>query len=266
MKKINFTEDGGFPLEQEVLDMLQSSYLDILQSYLGHIGVLEVGKYILTGCKIVGANITPGYMYIDGALCYFDGAVGTLATKIIKVVQTTSAAFENGTNPMVFTQTFAQVNAGGTALSEFVRFFPVSDSNYVHTDNNFTTALLTKLNGIQTAAQKNVQSDYNVANPLSDAFIKNMPEIVTPLYRGEATGLSMATGSTSTSIEIAFPSVGTAEYIVLGNLKGPGGSFQNAISFHLFSYTDTRFIISLKSDITLGYSNLTFQFVLMPKT
>ena len=53
----------------------------------------------------------------------------------------------------------------------------VSDANYVHTDNNFTTAEKTKLNGIASGAEVNVQSDWNVTNTSSDAFIKNKPSI-----------------------------------------------------------------------------------------
>lgn len=55
----------------------------------------------------------------------------------------------------------------------------VSDANYVHTDNNFTTALKGKLDGIATGAEANVQSDWNVADTSSDAFIKNKPSIPT---------------------------------------------------------------------------------------
>lgn len=55
----------------------------------------------------------------------------------------------------------------------------VSDANYVHTDNNFTTSLNDKLNGIATGAEANVQSDWNVTDTTSDAFIKNKPAIPT---------------------------------------------------------------------------------------
>ena len=55
----------------------------------------------------------------------------------------------------------------------------VSDANYVHTDNNFTTALKNKLNGIATGAEVNVQSDWDTTDTSSDAFIKNKPAIPT---------------------------------------------------------------------------------------
>ena len=55
----------------------------------------------------------------------------------------------------------------------------VSDSAYVHTDNNFTNADATKLSGIQAGAEVNVQSDWNEADNTADDYIKNKPTIPT---------------------------------------------------------------------------------------
>ena len=51
----------------------------------------------------------------------------------------------------------------------------VQDSDYVHTDNNFTDELKNKLEGIEDGAEVNVQSDWNENNPNSDSYIKNRP-------------------------------------------------------------------------------------------
>lgn len=51
----------------------------------------------------------------------------------------------------------------------------VTDANYVHTDNNFTTTLKDKLDGIAAGAEVNVQSDWTVTATSSDAYIKNKP-------------------------------------------------------------------------------------------
>lgn len=55
----------------------------------------------------------------------------------------------------------------------------VSDSSYVHTDNNYTTAEKNKLSGIAAGAEVNVQVDWNNTTSSSDAFIKNKPLKVT---------------------------------------------------------------------------------------
>lgn len=51
----------------------------------------------------------------------------------------------------------------------------VQDANYVHTDNNFTTAEKTKLSGIEAGAQANVQSNWNETDSSSDSYIQNKP-------------------------------------------------------------------------------------------
>ena len=51
----------------------------------------------------------------------------------------------------------------------------VSDSNYVHTDNNYTTNDKKKLDGIESGAEVNVQSDWNATS--GDAVILNKPTI-----------------------------------------------------------------------------------------
>ena len=51
------------------------------------------------------------------------------------------------------------------------------DANYVHTDNNYTTAEKNKLAGIAAGAEVNVQSDWAQTNSSADDFIKNKPSI-----------------------------------------------------------------------------------------
>lgn len=55
----------------------------------------------------------------------------------------------------------------------------VSDANYVHTDNNYTTAEKNKLAGIAAGAEVNVQSDWTQTNSSADDYIKNKPTIPT---------------------------------------------------------------------------------------
>ena len=53
----------------------------------------------------------------------------------------------------------------------------VSDSAYVHTDNNYTTSEKSKLNGIAVGAEVNVQSNWAETSTTSDAYIQNKPII-----------------------------------------------------------------------------------------
>lgn len=64
----------------------------------------------------------------------------------------------------------------------------VSDASYVHTDNNFTTAEQTKLAGIESGAEVNVNADWNATS--GDAQILNKPSLATVATSGSYTDLS----------------------------------------------------------------------------
>lgn len=87
----------------------------------------------------------------------------------IKVNGTTQTITNKSVNITVPTKTSELTNN-----SNFV-----SDASYVHTDNNYTTTEKNKLSGIASGAEVNVQSDWNVSDSASDAFIKNKPTIPT---------------------------------------------------------------------------------------
>lgn len=53
----------------------------------------------------------------------------------------------------------------------------VEDANYVHTDSNYTSAEKTKLAGIASGAEANVQSDWSQTSTSADDYIKNKPAI-----------------------------------------------------------------------------------------
>ena len=81
-----------------------------------------------------------------------------------------------------FTQQQADWNEADNTQVDFIKNKPqnlVQDASYVHTDNNFTTTLKDKLDGIASGAEVNVQADWNESNSASDAYIQNKPTINT---------------------------------------------------------------------------------------
>lgn len=75
----------------------------------------------------------------------------------------------------------------------------VSDANYIHTDNNFTTTLKNKLNGIASGAEVNVNADWDATS--GDAEILNKPTI--PTATSDLTNDSDFQTSTDVSTAIA---------------------------------------------------------------
>ena len=79
------------------------------------------------------------------------------------------------------------------------------------TNKIFTATERTKLSGIATSAEVNVQSDWNVSDDTSDAFIKNKPTVIVPT--DENTALSEA-------VKTALAITGTKVSDALAKLSG----------------------------------------------
>ncbi|KAF2331413.1 hypothetical protein [Flavobacterium nitrogenifigens] len=75
--------------------------------------------------------------------------------------------------------------------------------------NDYTTAEKTKLAGIPADAEKNVQSDWLVNDPDSDAFIKNKPDLISSVNWGEING----TLSDQSDLQLALDYKPTFEYV-----------------------------------------------------
>ena len=72
---------------------------------------------------------------------------------------------------------WAQTNS---SADDYIKNKPqnlVQDPDYVHTDNNFTDGDKSKLGGIESGAEANVQSDWNEADNTKDDYIKNKPDL-----------------------------------------------------------------------------------------
>lgn len=77
-----------------------------------------------------------------------------------------------------------------TAADDYIKNKPqnlVQDPDYVHTDNNFTDGDKSKLGGIESGAEANVQADWNEADNTQDDYIKNKPDLSVYATKSEVT-------------------------------------------------------------------------------
>jgi hypothetical protein len=280
MNLIDFLQSGGYRLKQATFRKIQESYFEILKAFVKHLDMPDVGNFIISGCTVVGPNITAGMLYIDGELCSFDQSSGTNATKIKKNIVITNLAFKNGNNLPVFRATNAIVDATGVALSEFTRIPTVKalvwsnisgipanivyDSNYIHTDNNFTAALKNKLDNIEAQAQKNVTPNWTENNPAVPGYIANKP-VGSPLTYLHKGNYPFSDISDDANLTVTFSDVGTNNYIVLGSLVsiGPDWNEDNDILFTIKGKTATSFQLLLR-EVAERVQYSSFDYVLIP--
>lgn len=99
------------------------------------------------------------------------GVIPSNATTSNKLV--TQADIPDVTNCITKSSTAGLVKNDGTIDTNSY----IVDNSYVHTDNNYTSTEKTKLNGIETGAEVNVQANWTEADSTSDAYILNKPEL-----------------------------------------------------------------------------------------
>ncbi len=101
MKYIDFSQPGGFPLTQDVLNYLQNGYTEAVTALAGARGT---EPYILTGCtqSVAGTviSITPGYIFFNNELIAFVG--GSIDTATFTGTQVAGFQVYNLTNTLIY--------------------------------------------------------------------------------------------------------------------------------------------------------------------
>lgn len=104
MNSINFNNNGGLPLTQDILKFQQESYSDALAALAAMCG----NKAILSGCIVSGGGtiVGNGWISYNGEIVKFVG--GTIATQV-KITETfTPLIFEDTTTHDVYSEKIAQ--------------------------------------------------------------------------------------------------------------------------------------------------------------
>ncbi len=120
MNTINFQQTGGFPLETDTFDKMQSAY-----SIFNSLGKLAGDKTIIDGCVTTGNTVSDGIIYINGEVLTLRGGVAS-PTIVIRHIAT-RREFQDGDNKEVYFERYAQFGSGVDAInwSDFKRIDPM---------------------------------------------------------------------------------------------------------------------------------------------
>ena len=266
MNIIEFNQVGGFPMTTNILNKVQTAFT--LFNALGNI----VGDLtIISGCEVAGTNVANGVVFINGEVLEFRG--GLAQTKVIVKEDTENLTFQNGNaNPVIKTRyvTFGS-GVGAIDWADFKRGFQTKDlvealllkanASIVTAISDAVALMYTKLNTIETGAQKQVRSDWNATTGVK--VIDNKPDFSSPfLYKG----MYDVGDVTSTDIKrtVTFPDVGTSAYFVLGLPKSlsPDWNNGNDIFASWGNPTNTSFELYLR-EVAANVQNLKFYYVLI---
>ena len=154
----------------------KTEYLDAINSYSATISALETTKVD----KINGKGLSTNDYTTAEKEKLEDIEAGAEAN-----VQSEAKVGENCyVGAFAYIADGAEVNVQAdwdqfnTTADDYIKNKPVNlvqDADYVHTDNNYTSAEKAKLSGIEAGAEVNVQPDWEQTDSDSDDFIKNKP-------------------------------------------------------------------------------------------
>lgn len=122
MNKSNFIQTGGYPLNAERLQELQTAY-----SIFNSLGALAGNLTIISGCGLTGTVVGNGFVYIDGELIEFREADGAGTPDVIIIEEAVNRAFKNGVIKQVHTIRYATFGTAATSWpwSGFKRLDPI---------------------------------------------------------------------------------------------------------------------------------------------
>lgn len=269
---------SGFPGTNKTWRFIQDAWREPLAA----LARLSGEKVILTGVNLVAGNVSSGFVSYGGEILPFvGGPVGTEVTLIetIENVVYDIDGDSNGEQDSLPGYKERKLQFGNTGvvtfpfadlvrlksikeLSEFV--LPdniVIDADYVHTDANFTLALLAKLNGIEPGAEVNVQTDFNMLDPTNDAFFKNNPFLRRgTFYIGD---FGTPGNEFDELVTVPFPSIGTTSYIAIASLTSFGSyTTDNDVNFVIkdklansmkVALQEINYGVSLVQNVALDY-------------
>lgn len=136
MKRIDFTQQGGFPLTQDILGFMQEGYSDLSAAIAAMLG----GNVIVSGVQPNGAGYTGGWVVFDGELLPF---VGGIYPNFVASVSAASETFADGQNKTVrFTKALVSVPAAtpnSTAVNSLKRWNDTAEQSI--NDHNFAVKI-----------------------------------------------------------------------------------------------------------------------------
>lgn len=147
MNVVRYKQTGGFPLDTNNLDFLQSSF-----HILNTLGNLAGDMVIISGCKITGNTVSNGVVYVNKEVLEFRG--GSLSANIFIKEEAVSGTFEDGSfKPIEITRyvTFGSSTPEKTfAWADFKRVNNLIQLQENKTEKATTEQLLRRIEALES--------------------------------------------------------------------------------------------------------------------
>lgn len=257
MNSIDFNQVGGFPMTTNILAKLQTAF-----SVFNALGNIVGDLTIISGCEVVGTNVTDGVVFVAGEIFEFKGGSIQSKVKIVEVVE--SLVFQNGNSNPVIKSRYVTFGTGVGAMDwvDFKR--GLETKNLQTTFEGIATSLETiidKLDTIDRDAKVQVPTDWDATTGVQQLL--NKPDISSPFLLKGVFPIGDIVG-TDNIRTITFPTVGTAAYMVLGSIKSKSADYNtdNDAFVQWREPTTISFKLCLR-EVSPAVQDLEFHYVLI---
>jgi len=235
MNRIDLTNLGGFPLEQDTLKFMQDAYGDMFASLAALVG----DKIIISGVNVAGGNVTGGWISYAGEIIKFVG--GAAGPGVVISESSQNAVFEDGGARPVYKTRTAAIGSPAT--------FPFADLKRLDTLIQQAEAF----SALVLAFNLHNHSYDNLANlPVAKIVHKAIHQI------GDINPTDMSQTITHNQ------NIAPGSYYVLGTLWANDSNFNqhNDVAWILFDKQVNSFKIGLK-DLGQVVQNLRFEYIII---
>ncbi|MEI7487098.1 MAG: hypothetical protein WCJ72_06750, partial [Chryseobacterium sp.] len=103
--QFKFLQTGGVPLTNDLMALIEEAY-----GIFEVLGDLSGNLTILSGCEIIGTNINPGIVAIEGKLYYFEG--GSIVSTVYIHTEEIQKTFEDSTTKTLIEKKTVRFGSG----------------------------------------------------------------------------------------------------------------------------------------------------------
>ncbi|MBV8255011.1 MAG: hypothetical protein JO154_20590 [Chitinophaga sp.] len=238
-KRVDFGNLGGFPLTQDLLSYMQSSYRDAISGMAKVCG----NNVIISGMEDNGTSFSDGWIVLDGELLPFVG--GPKQSTFIIVDENSNEAFADGISRTVYFTRYARFGSGGRPISDLFRLSTIGalQSNLTELNSNLTA--LNNNYGLHAANKNNPHGVTkqqvglgNIPNAISDDPTLNDSNVLattkatakaSKIVRMDSVDITgIVNQSTDKDIPITIPNGPVyGRYLVAGSLRSYSNNFDN---------------------------------------
>ncbi|WP_212006507.1 hypothetical protein [Chitinophaga sp. HK235] len=228
-KRVDFGNLGGFPLTQDVLAYMQSSYRDALTGLARVCG----NKVIVSGMSENGTIVADGWILHDGELLPFVG--GPKQNTYIIIDDNKPVTFEDGVSRTVLFNRYARFGSGGFPYSDLVRLDSMASlKDNIATLNNNLSTLNANFLAHRSAVNPHgmTKADVglgNIPNAISSDPASNNPAVLATTAALAAANRFLLSGTIDLpdidrdlNIRVWFNRYIYDSYIVVGSLRSRG--------------------------------------------